>query len=444
MTRIRLSEHFTYGKLVRFVFPSIMMMIFTSIYGMVDGLFVSNFVGKTSFAAINLIDPLAMVISSVGFMIGAGGSAIIGKTLGEGQKDKANRYFSMLILVEMIAGIVFAVLGTAFLRPIVVQLGAEGNLLDDCIRYGRIILLSLPFFMLQTTFQSFFVTAEKPRLGLVVIVLSGVANMVLDALFILVFRWGLFGAAFATALSRVIGGLIPILYFAFPNDSLLRLTKAEFYPQILWKSCMNGSSEMVSNIANSFVALLYNYQLMRLLGENGVAAYGVIMYISFIFSAIHYGYAMGLSPVVSFQHGAENHEELKNLHSKSLLLVNIAGAVMFLTVKLVSSPMSKIFVGYDAELMGLTVYAFNIFAYSFLLSGMNTFASAFFTALNDGAISAILAFMRTFLFKVFSILWLPVCFGLDGLWGALAVSEAVSLIVTLYFLISRRKKYHYA
>ncbi len=445
MARIHLSEHFTYGKLTRFVLPSIMMMIFTSIYSVVDGLFVSNFVGKTAFAAVNLTYPITMVLSAAGFMIGTGGSALIGKTLGEGKPDEANRYFSMLIGVVVAIGAVLTALGLVFLRPVVLLLGAEGQLLDDSILYGRIILLAETFFMLQTTFQSFFVTAEKPTLGFVVTLLSGLANMVLDALFVAVFQWGLAGAAYATAVSQITGALIPVVYFAFPNDSLLRLTrKTRLYPKVLWNTCTNGSSEMVSNLANSLLSLLYNFQLMRLLGENGVAAYGVIMYAGFIFAAINIGYTIGLSPVISFHYGADNHGELKNLFQKSLRLIGAGGILMFLAAEVAARPMARLFVGYDAELLELTVHAAHIIAFAFLLNGINTFASAFFTALNDGAVSATLSFLRTFLFQIICILCLPLIWKADGLWSAMAAAEAVSFLVTLYFFIRKRNVYHYA
>ena len=445
MARIHLSEHFTYGKLTRFVLPSIMMMIFTSIYSVVDGLFVSNFVGKTAFAAVNLTYPITMVLSAAGFMIGTGGSALIGKTLGEGKPDEANRYFSMLIGVVVAIGAVLTALGLVFLRPVVLLLGAEGQLLDDSILYGRIILLAETFFMLQTTFQSFFVTAEKPTLGFVVTLLSGLANMVLDALFVAVFQWGLAGAAYATAVSQITGALIPVVYFAFPNDSLLRLTrKTRLYPKVLWNTCTNGSSEMVSNLANSLLSLLYNFQLMRLLGENGVAAYGVIMYAGFIFAAINIGYTIGLSPVISFHYGADNHGELKNLFQKSLRLIGAGGILMFLAAEVAARPMARLFVGYDAELLELTVHAAHIIAFAFLLNGINTFASAFFTALNDGAVSATLSFLRTCLFQIICILCLPLIWKADGLWSAMAAAEAVSFLVTLYFFIRKRNVYHYA
>ena len=444
MARIRLSEHFSYKKLLRFVLPSILMMIFTSIYSVVDGLFVSNFVGTTAFAAVNLIYPLTMMMSSVGFMLGTGGTAIIGKALGEGRKEDAHRYFTMLMGAVILFGVVLAVLGILLLRPVSILLGAEGALLEDCLRYGRVMLVALPFFMLQVAFQELFVVAEKAKLGLAVTVLSGVANMVLDALFVAGFHWGLLGAAFATAISEVVGAVIPLVYFARPNDSLLRFTKElHFYPKVLGKACANGSSEMVSNLASSLVSLLYNYQLMRLLGENGVAAYGVIMYVGFIFAAVNLGYAMGSAPIISFQYGAENHDELKNLYRKSLLLMAAGGLGMFLIAKLVARPLALIFVSYDPVLLELTIHAFHIIAFAFLLNGLNTFASAFFTALNNGAVSAVLSFLRTFVFEIAGILGLPLLFAVDGLWAAMAVAECVSFLVSLYFFLSRRRQYGY-
>ncbi len=444
MARIHLSEHFTYKKLLRFVLSSILMMIFTSIYSVVDGLFVSNFVGTTAFAAVNLIYPLTMMMSSVGFMLGTGGTAIIGKTLGEERREDASHYFTMLMAAVVVFGVVLAAVGILFLRPVSVLLGAEGQLLADCISYGRVVLVALPFFMLQVAFQELFVVAEKAKLGLAVTVLSGVANMVLDALFVAGFHWGLLGAAFATAISEVVGAVIPLVYFARPNDSLLRFTKElHFYPKVLGKACANGSSEMVSNLASSLVSLLYNYQLMRLLGENGVAAYGVIMYVGFIFAAVNLGYAMGSAPIISFQYGAENHDELKNLYRKSLLLMAAGGLGMFLIAKLVARPLALIFVSYDPVLLDLTIHAFHIIAFAFLLNGLNTFASAFFTALNNGAVSAVLSFLRTFVFEIAGILGLPLLFAVDGLWAAMAVAECVSFLVSLYFFLSRRRQYGY-
>lgn len=443
--QIQLSEHFTYKKLLQFVLPSIIMMVFTSIYSIVDGLFVSNFVGKTPFAAINMVMPVLTILGSFGFMIGAGGTAIVGKTLGEGDRDKANRYFSMLIYVVIGLGIVFAGVGLVFMRPLASFLGASGDMLEYCVLYGRVILAALPFFMLQNSFQNFFVMAEKPNLGLGVTVISGVLNIVLDALFIIIFKWGLFGAAFATAFSQAVGAGIALVYFTRKNGSLLRLTpKTGIDGKVLWKACANGSSEMVGNLAASVVTMLYNFQLMRLIGEDGVAAFGVIAYFGFIFSAIFYGYAVGCSPIVSYQFGADNQAELKNLLRKSLGIIGITGIAMVLLSRLGAVPLSKMFVGYDEELFKLTVHGFKIYSVSFLFSGFSAFGSAFFTALNDGLVSAVISFLRTFVFEIGSILILPFVFGVDGIWTAIVVAELAALTVTIIFLVVKRKKYHYA
>lgn len=442
--KIQLSEHFTYHKLLRFVLPSIIMMIFTSIYSIVDGLFVSNFVGKTPFAAINMIMPVLIILGSLGFMIGAGGTAIVGKTLGEGDGERANRYFSMLIYVVIGLGVVFAIFGMLFIRPLAVLLGADGNMLEHCVLYGRVILVALPFFMLQNSFQNFFVMAEKPNLGLGVTVISGVLNIILDALFIMVLKWGLFGAAFATGLSQAVGALIAIVYFAKENDSILHLTmKTRLYGKVLWKACINGSSEMVGNLAASVVTMLYNFQLMRFIGEDGVAAYGVIAYFGFIFSAIYYGYVVGCAPIISYQFGANNHAELKNLFRKSLRIIGITGIIMVLLSRILASPLSRLFVGYDTTLFELTVHAFEIYSAAFLFSGFSAFGSAFFTALNDGVVSALISFLRTFVFEIGSILILPFVLGIDGIWAAIVVAEIAALIVTVIFFVIKRKKYQY-
>ena len=441
--RIKLSDHFNCRKLIRFTLPSVVMMIFTSIYSVVDGLFVSNFVGKTPFAAINLIMPLLIIVGALGFMIGTGGTAIVSKTLGEGKKELANQYFSMLVYVTIIGGIIFAILGEIFLPAASVLLGAEGEMLDNCILYGRILLASMPFFMLQNVFQSFFVTAEKPQLGLVVTIAAGVTNMILDALFVAVFQFGLAGAAWATAISQTIGGVFPILYFARKNNSLLHLTKSPFYGKILLHTCTNGSSELMSNISASVVTMLYNFQLMRIAGEDGIAAYGAIMYVSFIFSAIFIGYAVGSAPIIGYHFGAGNTGELKNLLRTSLKLIGVVGCLMTALSFVLSSPMSRLFVGYDQGLYELTVRGFQIYAFSFLLCGLNIFGSAFFTALNNGLLSAIISFLRTLVFQSISVLVLPIFLDIDGIWLAIIAAELAALAVTSSLLIANRKKYQY-
>lgn len=441
--RIQLSDHFSYGRLIRFTLPSILMMIFTSIYSVVDGLFVSNFVGKTPFAAINLIMPILIMLGALGFMIGTGGSAIVAKTLGEGDRARANRYFSMLVYTTAVVGAVLAVVGELCLPFLSAMLGAEGAMLQDCILYGRIILAALPAFMLQNVFQSFLITAEKARLGLVVTVAAGLTNMVLDFVFIVPLGWGLAGAAIATAISQAIGGVAPVLYFARKNDSLLRLTKAKLEGRILLRTCTNGSSELMSNISASIVTMLYNFQLMRLAGEDGIAAYGVVMYVNFIFAAIFIGYSIGAAPVIGYHYGAQNHAELKNLFRRSLVLVVISGVVMTALAELLAQPLTHIFVGYDAALYALTVRGFMLYSLSFLVSGVNIFGSAFFTALNDGFVSAAISFLRTLVFQVAVVLLLPLILGIDGIWLAIVAAELLALAVTLVFFIVKRKQYHY-
>ncbi len=442
-TTIQLSDHFTYKKLFRFCLPPIIMMIFTSIYGVVDGLFVSNFVGKVPFAAINLIYPFVMILGGVGFMIGTGGSAWVAKTLGEGDAKNACRYFTMMIKLTTILGIVLSVFGIALLRPISCLLGATKAMVDDCVMYGRIVLGFNTAFMLQNVFQTFLTTAEKPKLGLAATVAAGITNMTLDALFIAVFKWGVAGAALATGISQCVGGILPLIYFLRPNGSLLRLVKTKMEGSVLVKACVNGSSELMSNIAASLVSVLYNLQLLRLEDENGVAAYGTLMYIQFIFIAIFIGYTIGTAPVISYHYGAQNHDELKSLLRKSLILMGAAGVIMMILANVLAGPLASIFVGYDAKLFEMTKHAFRLFSFSFLLAGINIFASAFFTALNNGGISAAISFLRTLVFQVLSVLILPIFFQLDGIWWAITVAELLASFITLTFLIAKRKKYHY-
>lgn len=441
--KIQLSEHFTYKKLLRFVFPSIVMMIFTSIYGVVDGLFVSNYVGKTSFAAVNLIMPLLMILSALGFMMGTGGSAIVSKTMGEGKKEKANEYFSMMVCVTICGGLVLSTLGFVFIRPIAEALGASGEMLEQCVLYGRISMLSLTAFMLQNVFQSFFVAAEKPHMGLGVTVVAGCTNMFLDFLFVGVLKWGVAGAAGATAVSEIIAGIFPLIYFCRKNSSLLRLKWAKPEWRIILKACTNGSSELMTSVSTSVVNMLYNFQLMRFAGENGIAAYGVIMYVNLVFIATYLGYSIGSAPIVGFHYGAGGHSELKNLFQKSLKLIAVWGAVLVCMAFALSSPLAKIFVGYDAELFSITVHGFRLYAVSFFICGVNIYGSAFFTALNNGVISAAISFLRTLVFQLATVLILPEFIGIDGIWLAIVVAELLAMAVTILFFVRKRKVYHY-
>ena len=440
---IRLSDHFSYSKLLCFTLPSICMMVFTSIYGVVDGLFVSNFAGKTSFAAINLVMPFIMILGGMGFMIGTGGTALVSKLLGEGKKDEAHRTFSMMVLFTLLLGLVLSAVGFLTMRPVSYFLGATDAMIDDCVLYGRIVTGFTFAFMLQNVFQSFFIAAEKPRLGLIVTVAAGVTNMVLDALFIAVFNWGVAGAAIATGLSQCVGGVLPLIYFLRPNDSLLRMRPTSLRLRPILQACGNGSSELMSNISSSLVGMLYNFQLMRLIGEDGVSAYGVLMYVQFIFVAIFIGYSIGCAPVVSFHFGAQNHSELKSLLRKSTLLMASGGVLLTIAARLLAAPLARLFVGYDAGLFELTSHAFRLFSWSFLLAGFNIFASGFFTALNNGAISAAISFLRTLVFQTASVLILPLLLDVDGIWWAITVAEIFAFLISLMFLYVKRNKYHY-
>lgn len=420
------------------------MMVFTSIYSVVDGLFVSNYVGKDPYTALNLIWPLIMGLGALGFMMGSGGSAIVAKTLGERKSEDARRYFSMVVYVTIIGSLLLSTIGLIFIRPISIVLGATEDLLPYSMLYGRILLISLTFFMLQNVFQSFFAAAEKPKLGLLVIVIAGVANMILDYVFIVVFQWGLAGAAIATAISQVIGGGIPLFYFLHHNSSLLRLVITRFELRPLWKTCTNGSSELMTNLSSSLVNILYNLQLMKLTGKDGVAAFGTIMYVFFIFIAIYIGYSMGCAPLIGYHYGAGNHKELKNLLTKSLVLMGILGVLLTIAAEVLAAPLSRLFVGYDPELYALTCHAFRLYAFSFLVTGFNIYGSAFFTALNNGGISAAISFLRTLLFQVAMIYLLPIFFDLDGIWLAVTAAECLTLVITIIFLITQRKHYHYA
>lgn len=440
---IRISDHFTYERLIRFVLPSIGMMVFTSIYGVVDGFFVSNFVGKTAFAAVNLIMPFVMVLGGMGFMIGTGGTALVAKTLGEGKSERAEKLFSMMIYFTLILGAVLSALGVIFMRPVAEFFGATPEMLDDCVLYGRIVTGFTVTFMLQNVFQSFLIAAEKPKMGFSVTIAAGVTNMVLDALFVGAFGWGVAGAAVATGLSQCVGGLIPFIYFLRENDSLLQLTRTRLELRPILQACANGSSELMSNISSSVVSMVYNFRLLEYLGEDGVSAYGVLMYVQFIFIAIFIGYSIGAAPIVSFNYGAGNKKELNNLLRKSITLSLGSGVVLAAAAALLAGVLAKIFVGYDQTLFDITAHAFRIFSFCFLLVGFNIFTSSFFTALNNGAVSAAVSFLRTLVFQLGSVLLLPKLFGVDGIWWSNTVAEVFAFLISLFFLFTKSKKYGY-
>lgn len=439
----QMKKHFTYGNLLKYTFPSIVMMVFTSIYGVVDGLFLSNYVGKTAFAAVNFILPFLMVFGGIGFMFGSGGSALIAKTLGEGKKLKANQIFSSLLVVSVLSGIGLSILGFLFLRPVACWLGAQGQLLEDSLFYGRIYLLGVPASVVPYEFQNLYVTAEKPKLGLYTTVLSGITNIFLDAVFVAVFSWGLAGAAAATVLSQCVGGLLPCLYFSRENTSLLRFVKTKIDGHAMLKICTNGFSELLNNIAMSIVSMIYNVQLLKYVGNEGIAAYGVLMYINFLFIAIFIGYTVGVSPIISFHYGAQNDREIRNLLRKSYIIIGIFSITMFFSAELLAKPVAQMFVGYDRELLDITRRGFLLFSFSFLFSGFAIFESSFFTALNNGRISAILSFMRTIVFEISLVLILPMFWKLDGIWLSVVIAEFLAASLGIFFVIRKKNTYHY-
>lgn len=441
--KIQLSEHFTYTKLIKFTIPTIIMMIFTSIYGVVDGIFVANCVGADAFAAVNLIMPALMILGTIGFMFGTGGSALISKTIGEGKTEKANEYFSMLIYLIVLISVIFSVIGFPFMRTISLKLGADNDMLKDCVTYGRTILIFLVPFALQNCFQSFLIVAERPLFGLVISIITGLMNMLLDFIFMYVCHMGVLGAALATGISQLVGGCIPLIYFIMPNQSPFQLRKAKFDAKAIWQACTNGSSEMLNNISMSLVNMLYNRQLMKYAGSDGVVAYGIIMYVGFIFVGTYLGYSIGTAPIVGYHYGAENTGELKNLLKKSFRLMAVTSLVMTGMAEISARLLASIFVSYDAELLQMTTTAIRLFAMSYLISGFNIFSSSFFTALNNGLISAVISFLRTLVFQVAMIFLLPALFGLNGIWLAVVIAEILALGVSYAFLIGNREKYRY-
>jgi len=441
--RIQLSDHFTYKRLLRFTMPAVLMMIVTSSYTIVDGFFVSNYAGTTAFAAINIVIPIFMVIGTIGLMIGAGGSAIVAKTLGEGKKERANQYFTMLIYAGATLGFLLGVLGFVFARPIFSSLGATEELLEDCMVYARILLITAPTFVLQVSFQSFFVVAEKPGLGLKITIIAGLINIILNYFLIDVLQWGVVGAAVSTLMGQIVGAFVPILYFSKKNSSLLKFEKAQFNGLVLFKALINGSSEMVTHLSASIVAILYNLQLMKMAGEHGVAAYGIIMYLTFLFASLFMGYSIGSAPIVSYNYGKENHIELKNLFRKSVKLLLFTGLILTFTAEILKKPLINIFASFDAELFRLTYLGLSIYLLAFLIMGLNIWVSAFFTALNNGIISAIISVLRT-LFQVIALLLLPKILGPNGIWWAIVVAELMTLLVAISFLIIKRNHFHYA
>lgn len=443
MSKIQLSDNFGYRRLLRFTLPTMLMVVINSVYSIVDGLFVSNFVGKQAFAAVNFIMPVLMLLAAIGTMLGTGGTALIAKILGQGDKKKANQVFSLLTITVIVMGIIFEIFALIFIKDIAISLGASEILAEECAVYSRIIILTLPLYLLQMFFTPILVAAQKPQMGLTLSIIAGCLNIVLDYLLIVVFHLGIEGAALATTISQSVAGLIPLIYFFTPNTSLLRFCKPKFSWSAIIQSSTNGFSELLSSISSSVVGMLYNYQLMRYIGEDGVAAYGVIMYAGFIFVAIFLGYSMGSAPIVSYNYGAENKKELKNVFHKSLHIILVFGLVMAIGSQIISPLLSKFFVGYDYDLYQLTKRAFHIYSISFLLLGFTIYASSFFTALNNGFISALISFVRTLICETAAVIFIPMLLGISGIWLAINFAESVSLIFSFILLKKYKQRYGY-
>ena len=440
---IKLSDHFTYCKLLRFTLPSIITMIVMSIYSVVDGLFVSNLVGDAALSAVNIIFPSTMIVGALGFMLSIGGSAIVARTLGEGDPELANRYFSMIVYAVLILGTILSVGCAIFIEPIARLSGASDALMADCITYGRILMMGSIVFMLQITFQNFLVVAERPQMGLVLSIAAGVTNMVLDYVLIAVFHMGVAGAAIATTMSYFVGGVIPLVYFIKGAPCGLRLGRTRFYGKAFLQTCTNGSSELMSNISTSVVGILFNIQLMRIIGEPGVAAHSVMMYVDFVFVAAFLGFSIGSAPIVSFHYGAQNHKELQNVFRKSMIVIGTTSLAMVAASELLSRPLSMAFVGYNASLLEMTVHGFRLFALCYFFAGVNIYASSFFTALSNGAVSALISFVRSLVLRGGLVMILPLALELDGVWLSVALAETLGACLAIFLFIRYHKRYHY-
>lgn len=439
--RIQLSDHFTYNKLIRFTMPNIFMMILLQIYWCIDGFFLSNFAGKTSLAAVNLVVPLWIILASLGFVFAAGGTAYVSKTLGEGNREGANKFFSLFIYANIVYGIITAIIAYFVAEPFAKFLGAEGKLLEESVLYIRIVSLVEPFFMLQTLFQQFFTTAEKPKLALYVTIAAGILNIILDAIFVWYLKWGILGAALATNICVFLSGVIPFLYFCLPNNSLLRLCRCNIDFKALKRAFLNGISEFVNSISGSVVSFLYNYQLMKYMGEDGVAAYGVMMFAYCLFQAVFTGYAVGNAPLFGFNYGARNAKELKNLLFKSLTLILIASIVLFCMGEIFAPTIAHVYVGYDKDLYNIAIHILRICSICFLFFGFHIFASDFFTALSDGVTSAKIAFLRSFVFEPAFIMLFPIYFEKDSIWWAVVIADIVCVFISAYYFIKKRDLY---
>lgn len=445
MERIKLSDHFTYIRLLRFTMPTILMLLSASLYGVVDGLFIANCAGKTAFAAVNLIWPFPMLLGAIGYMFGAGGCALVSKTMGEGYYERARSYFTMLTITAVACGFLFASIGIFFIDDIANMLGAKSGMIHvNCVVYGRYIMAAMPLFILQCMFQPYMIAAEKPKWGLAIIFVAGCVNVLLDYYFLYNKNMGVAGAGLATMISQAVGAVLPMFLFVGKKHSKLYfVSKIKIEPLVLAKTCANGASEFIVNASMPFVNLLYVYALWKVAGEDGVGAYGVIMYVNIVFFSFYNGLAMGSSPIISFHYGAHQMYEVRNVKRIVFCLLSISGLLLFVVAELTSPMIAGLFSKGDEVFGDIIERSFSLYALSFLFAPYNIYASAFFTALNNGKVSAAISFSRILFFQVGALLTLPIWFGIDGFWMALPIAEVLCLGLSIFLYLKFKPLYNY-
>ena len=419
------------------------MMLFTSMYGVVDGLYLSHFSGKEAFAAITLIIPLPLLIGAWAYMIGAGGSAVIAKAIASDRQKDANEYFSFLVLISVLGSILLAGIGEIFLEPCAKLLGANDEMLPFCMTYGRILIAAVPLYVLQNVFQSFLTVAEHPKIGLAINLVSAFLNMALNFVFIRITNEVVTAVALATVVSQFVGGITPFVFFVRSKSTTLRFGRPHMPMSLLGPVFANGVSEFVSEIFHPLASVMYNYKLMELTGLNGVAAYGVLMNVGFLFGSVFLGFAVGSAPLFTYKYEREDHDELHSLFIKSTISVVLMGFLLYGVACMIEGPFAAEFFGGDELLITMTEEAFALHSLSYMVMGLAVFASAFFTAIHDSRVSFLISFLRTLLFEVLAILLLPMLFDLNGVWAASLTSEVLTLLVTVGLLISKKEKYQY-
>ena len=438
-----ISKDFGFFSLLQFALPTMVMMVFMSLYTIVDGIFLSRLVGSNALSALNIVFPIINILMAIGIMLATGGSAVIAKKLGEGKEEEARRDFTFLIVAGVAGGLLMMAIGTIFLEELCKVLGSTKILLGDCKTYLQISLFFAPACMLQLLFQTFFVTAGRPNIGLTMTILGGVTNILMDYVLMGPAQMGIAGAALATGFGQLVPAIIGLLYFSFSRHSLFfTMPKADF--KMLLQSCMNGSSEMVSNLSSAIITYLFNIIMLRLLGEDGVAAITIVLYGQFLFNALYLGFSMGVAPVISFNYGSGNRQLLQKVYGICLKFVPVSSLIVAILALLFTPVIVGIFTSREEGIYEIAVHGFFLFSFNYFLAGMNIFASAMFTALSNGKISAIISFARTFIFIAICIILLPFVLGVNGVWIAVPVAEFLTLFLSCFYLIHYKKVYGYA